>query len=176
MPRRKKELLVSFEEIPQPSSPLPQEEAAAPPEVISRPKRKPAASKLKAKPQTEANSEVIADSVVIADSEPLADTSSDTSAIIETPAVSAPEAATSSEVEAIVTDVDDSPAESREVILQEEKIDKKQRKETHTKHPFFIRNDLLERLDSLSKLKGKGFKTNLINYALEKSLDELEVK
>lgn len=54
-------------------------------------------------------------------------------------------------------------------------INKKQRKETHTKEKFYIRNDLLERLKALTKGKGKkSFKTTFINDALEKSLNELE--
>lgn len=46
--------------------------------------------------------------------------------------------------------------------------------ETHTRQTYLINNDLLNRLNKMAKGKGKGFKTELVNYALEKALSELE--
>lgn len=48
--------------------------------------------------------------------------------------------------------------------------------QTHTRATWLIRNDLLKRLDKLAKNQQRGFKTHLVNYALERILDELESK
>lgn len=53
-------------------------------------------------------------------------------------------------------------------------ISKKQRKETHSKEKYYVRNDLLKKLKALTKSNGKSFKTSFINDAIEKSLNELE--
>ncbi|WP_261381332.1 hypothetical protein [Paenibacillus cremeus] len=56
----------------------------------------------------------------------------------------------------------------------EGKLKKKQRSETHDKERVYLRKDLKERLDALSLNRSKGFKTLILNYGLEKALDELE--
>lgn len=48
--------------------------------------------------------------------------------------------------------------------------------ETHRRGTYLIRNDLLKRLEKLAKNQQRGFKTHLINYALELILDEIEAK
>lgn len=45
--------------------------------------------------------------------------------------------------------------------------------DTHTRETFLLRNDLKLRLEELSKKHKRGFKTELINYSLEKVLEEL---
>src|SRR5699024_578095 len=53
-------------------------------------------------------------------------------------------------------------------------IKKKKKVEyTHTRNTFLIRNDLLKRLNNLSKHR-RGFKTEFINYVVEQGLDDLE--
>lgn len=47
---------------------------------------------------------------------------------------------------------------------------------THTRQTYLIQNDLIERLERLAKKRDRGFKTQLINYALERVLNELEQK
>jgi len=48
-------------------------------------------------------------------------------------------------------------------------------KDTHTRRTFLVKNELLNRLDAISKKINKtGFKTEFINFILEKGLDELE--
>ncbi|KEQ25069.1 hypothetical protein [Paenibacillus tyrfis] len=73
---------------------------------------------------------------------------------------------------AAVTDT----AEDAAPVLQllETRLKKKERGETHDKDRVFIRKDLKLRLDALAENRGKGFKTLLLNYGLEKALDELE--
>ncbi|WP_088833727.1 hypothetical protein [Paenibacillus tyrfis] len=73
---------------------------------------------------------------------------------------------------AAVTDT----AEDAAPVLQllETRLKKKERSETHDKDRVFIRKDLKLRLDALAENRGKGFKTLLLNYGLEKALDELE--
>ncbi|MCP1309868.1 hypothetical protein [Paenibacillus tyrfis] len=58
--------------------------------------------------------------------------------------------------------------------LLETRLKKKERSETHDKDRVFIRKDLKLRLDALAENRSKGFKTLLLNYGLEKALDELE--
>ncbi len=55
----------------------------------------------------------------------------------------------------------------------EEKQNKERVNDTHTRRTFLVRDDLLERLDLVSEGK-RGFKTLLINKALEAVLDEVE--
>ncbi|MCR8964141.1 hypothetical protein O0550_13145 [Brevibacillus halotolerans] len=45
--------------------------------------------------------------------------------------------------------------------------------DTYTRQTFLIRNDLIERLKRVAATQKKGFKTRLMNYVLEKELDEL---
>ncbi|WP_239551498.1 hypothetical protein [Paenibacillus elgii] len=76
------------------------------------------------------------------------------------------------EVKSAATDT----AEDAAPVLQllETRLKKKERSETHDKDRVFIRKDLKLRLDALAENRGKGFKTLLLNYGLEKALDELE--
>jgi len=68
---------------------------------------------------------------------------------------------------------DSFPGESNELTKMIKS--KKRMEETHTRRTFLIRNDLLKRLDKKAKnIKNKGFKTEFINYILEKGLDELD--
>lgn len=46
--------------------------------------------------------------------------------------------------------------------------------DTHTRRTFFIRNDLLERLDNMDQKIENFNRTKFINYLLERGLDELE--
>ncbi|WAH39481.1 hypothetical protein [Alicyclobacillus dauci] len=48
--------------------------------------------------------------------------------------------------------------------------------ETHTRATWLVRNDLLKRLEKLAKHQQRGFKTHVVNYAIERILDELEGK
>lgn len=48
--------------------------------------------------------------------------------------------------------------------------------QTHTRQTWLINNELLRRLNKVARNQGRGFKTHLINYALERVLDELEGK
>jgi len=56
----------------------------------------------------------------------------------------------------------------------EKRLKKPTIEETHTRGTWLIRNDLLKRLDKLAKHQQRGFKTYVVNYALESVLDELE--
>ncbi|WP_252314423.1 hypothetical protein [Sinobaca sp. H24] len=55
-------------------------------------------------------------------------------------------------------------------------LEKKKQKveDTHKRSTFLIRKDLLNEFDQLSKNQGKGFKTQAINYALEKLIEEMK--
>lgn len=46
--------------------------------------------------------------------------------------------------------------------------------QTHTRQTYLVRNELIKRMNKLSKSQGKGFKTKVVNHALEMVLDELE--
>lgn len=46
--------------------------------------------------------------------------------------------------------------------------------ETHTRQTWLIRNDLIAALDALATDQDRGFKTQLVNYALEKVIDEVK--
>lgn len=54
------------------------------------------------------------------------------------------------------------------------KIKKPRIEDTHTRTTFLFRNDLRDRLDKLSEDKSRGFKTIVMNEAIEAILDELE--
>lgn len=56
----------------------------------------------------------------------------------------------------------------------EKRLKKPTVEETHTRGTWLIRNDLLKRLEKLARHQQRGFKTHLVNYALERVLDELE--
>ncbi|ALS24271.1 hypothetical protein [Paenibacillus naphthalenovorans] len=71
----------------------------------------------------------------------------------------------------------ESPMGTRSALLQvlEGTLKKKERNETHEQYRVYIRKDLKKRLDALAEHQNKGFKTLLLNYGLEKTLDELEL-
>lgn len=56
----------------------------------------------------------------------------------------------------------------------EEKAKRKTIEETHTRQTYLIRNDLIKRMERLAEKKERGFKTALVNHAIEKVLEELE--
>jgi len=57
-----------------------------------------------------------------------------------------------------------------DIIKKREKME-----DTHTRRTFLVRNELLDRLDKVSKkINNTGFKTEFINFILEKGLNELE--
>lgn len=56
-----------------------------------------------------------------------------------------------------------------------EQFNKKVTKEdTHTRQTWLIKNETIKRLEKLSKGKKKGFKTELVNQALEMFLNRIE--
>lgn len=59
-------------------------------------------------------------------------------------------------------------------IIEKEK--KKTIEDTHTRSTFLVHNDLLSRMDKLSKKRKRGFKTELVNHAIKDLLDEIEGK
>jgi predicted DNA-binding protein len=160
MPTRKKEILVSSLDATETFShdSTDSSELITKPVKPSRPKRKPTQSKVAMKPEAIGKSaETSEDSATIETTEPKK-TIKHTSELAKT------------ELEAAPTKVE------IEEPVRAARENKKQRKETHTKEKFYIRNDLLERLKALTKGKGKkSIKTTFINDALEKSLNELEI-
>lgn len=48
--------------------------------------------------------------------------------------------------------------------------------DTHTRLTLFVRNDIMEQLDELSKQAGRGFKTKFVNLALELTLKIMKDK
>lgn len=48
------------------------------------------------------------------------------------------------------------------------------KEDTHTRQTWLIKNETIKRLDKLSKGKRKGFKTELVNQALEMFLKRIE--
>ncbi|PDZ42279.1 hypothetical protein [Bacillus wiedmannii] len=48
------------------------------------------------------------------------------------------------------------------------------KEDTHTRQTWLIKNDTIKRLERLSKGKRKGFKTELVNQALEIFLHQIE--
>lgn len=158
MPRKRKELLVSFDTAPtgekQEVTPVGGEapEAQAADAAAKTPKaaarRKPAKA---------------------AQAEPL-DADEAVTALQAEPAAEALVAAAAEPVAAPARETADAPLLSRlEVGLR-----KKDRNETHDKDRVYIRKDLKVRLDAVAESRSKGFKTLLLNYGLEKALEELE--
>ncbi|MDA1918179.1 hypothetical protein [Bacillus cereus group sp. BcHK140] len=82
-----------------------------------------------------------------------------------------------SRVIAIVIDENekDTIGQVKEELLNqyEEKSNKQTVEDTHRRTTFLLRNDLLERLDSLSKGK-RGYKTMFMNKAIEALLNEMD--
>ncbi|GMX65768.1 hypothetical protein Elgi_50390 [Paenibacillus elgii] len=92
-----------------------------------------------------------------------------------TVAAAAEPAALSADAAEVKTAETDTAEDAAPVLqLLETRLKKKERSETHDKDRVFIRKDLKLRLDALAENRGKGFKTLLLNYGLEKALDELE--
>ncbi|PGA92169.1 hypothetical protein [Bacillus toyonensis] len=54
--------------------------------------------------------------------------------------------------------------------------EKSTKEDTHTRQTWLIKNETIKRLDKLAKGKKKGFKTELVNQALEILLDRIEKK
>lgn len=48
------------------------------------------------------------------------------------------------------------------------------KEDTHTRQTWLIKNETIKRLDKLAKGKRKGFKTELVNQALESFLDRID--
>ncbi|MDM8365387.1 hypothetical protein [Bacillus thuringiensis] len=48
------------------------------------------------------------------------------------------------------------------------------KEDTHTRQTWLIKNETIKRLEKLSKEKRKGFKTELVNQALEIFLDRID--
>ncbi|MGV3463697.1 MAG: hypothetical protein ACO1OT_00190 [Heyndrickxia sp.] len=64
-----------------------------------------------------------------------------------------------------------------EAFQQKEKDRKKLTFEmTHTRQTYFIKNDLIKKLNALAKKEKNGFKTYLVNYALEQVLNQIDNK
>jgi hypothetical protein len=55
-----------------------------------------------------------------------------------------------------------------------EKKNKKKVEDTHTRTTFLMRNDLLNKVNTLSLEKGRGFKTHFFNQAIENLLEDIE--
>ncbi|WP_163852432.1 hypothetical protein [Paenibacillus elgii] len=92
-----------------------------------------------------------------------------------TVAAAAEPAAASADTAEVKTAATDTVEDAAPVLqLLETRLKKKERSETHDKDRVFIRKDLKLRLDALAENRSKGFKTLLLNYGLEKALDELE--
>ncbi|MEC0212505.1 hypothetical protein P4H70_26595 [Paenibacillus ehimensis] len=108
-----------------------------------------------------------------AEAAPLAEEAALTVAAAAEPAPEHALPAATAEVKAAAADT---PEENTAPVLQRlgTRLKKKERNETHDKDRVFIRKDLKLRLDALAENRGKGFKTLLLNYGLEKALDELE--
>jgi hypothetical protein len=145
MPARKKVRLVSSEDTVDTTPLAPQELSETKTEKSVRPKRKPVQPK-----------EIME------------------SKAIETIETTEQIEATEPLIKVVAAELDMTPTQEAKTPVLQGEINKKLRKETHTKEKFYIRNDLLETIKALTKIKGKSFKTNFINDALEKSLNELE--
>ena len=80
------------------------------------------------------------------------------------------------------SDVSKSPTKRLPTRVPEaiEEFEKRMRRptveQTHTRQTWLVNNELLRRLNKVARNQGRGFKTHLINYALERVLDELEGK
>lgn len=99
------------------------------------------------------------------------------SPVVEDKAVQAPETPSETvevqeDAKSIVTMED---AKNDFLRKMEAKKKKLRVEDTHTRSTFLFRNDLQERLDKLAKKsKVRGFKTEFINDAIEKMLNEYE--
>ncbi|MCQ6288983.1 MULTISPECIES: hypothetical protein [Bacillus cereus group] len=56
----------------------------------------------------------------------------------------------------------------------EQFLDNVTKEDTHTRQTWLIKNNTIKRLEKLSKGKKKGFKTELVNQALEMFLNRIE--
>lgn len=72
--------------------------------------------------------------------------------------------------EATIRDLTKDIMSDYEAIVKRERVE-----DTHTRATFLIHNDLLKRLDKVSRGK-RGYKKILVNRALERILDEIEKK
>ncbi|MEM1506249.1 hypothetical protein RG959_22975 [Domibacillus sp. 8LH] len=54
----------------------------------------------------------------------------------------------------------------------EQKRNRLKIEDTHKRQTYFIRRDLIKEIEYLSKQEPRGFKTDLVNYAIEKLLRE----
>lgn len=80
---------------------------------------------------------------------------------------------TMSTVEEKVTDIHNNEPEQGFIqVFQNKK--KPTVEETHTRQTYLIRNELIAELEQLAKGQDRGFKTQLVNYALEKAIRELK--
>ncbi|MEB6213510.1 hypothetical protein MXL49_16640 [Enterococcus casseliflavus] len=66
-----------------------------------------------------------------------------------------------------------SPAEELRLELEKER-QKPTMEESHVRTTFLLRKDLQRRLDALSDVQGRGFKTKFLNMAIEALLDDWE--
>ncbi|MFS0728362.1 hypothetical protein [Paenibacillus sp. 1P07SE] len=66
--------------------------------------------------------------------------------------------------------------ESENEFLKMLEVDRRKKtvEETHTRDTFLIENHLLDRLNRLAQLEGKGFKKKFINYVIEKEITNIE--
>ncbi|KPV56445.1 hypothetical protein QJ48_27655 [Paenibacillus sp. A3] len=103
---------------------------------------------------------------------PLAEEATLTVAATAEPAGESALSAATAEVKTAATETTEDVAPVLQLL--ETRLKKKERSETHDKDRVFIRKDLKLRLDALAENRSKGFKTLLLNYGLEKALDELE--
>lgn len=58
--------------------------------------------------------------------------------------------------------------------IYQERLDKKRVEDTHIRRTFLVDKDLDKRLDKLAKKRERGFKTLLINQAIEQAIREYE--
>jgi hypothetical protein len=59
-------------------------------------------------------------------------------------------------------------------MFDEQRKQKKTVEETHTRQTYLIRNDLIDRLESIAYNKDRGFKTAFLNHAIERLLNEVD--
>lgn len=87
------------------------------------------------------------------------------------------ETETKAEVHAEDTATETTAAKQSTFIdLFKEKEKKKTIEDTHTRSTFLVKNELLARMDKLAKKRKRGFKTDLVNHAIEQLLDDIEDK
>lgn len=168
MPTRRKEILVSSIDTVDTGSLAPQESLITKAEAAKtvRPRRKPAQPKVTTEPAVTIKPQ--------ATIEPEATPESTETTKIAPIEIKQPTESEESSSEIVAVELEITPTEEAKEPKVPGKLNKKLRKETHTKEKFYIRNDLLDKLKVLIKINGKSFKTNLINDALEQSLKDLE--